>query len=343
MYFPFCSQMGKGNGKYQNMPAKRLLIIHQGALGDFVLTFPALIKLKAVYQQIDVLCQGKLGKIARELDLVDNWYALESAAFASLYADHFTRVDSRVKNILQGYDQIILFSYSWQLEKTLNHISGYKVCRIPPRPPEPEKIHVSEFIIKHLKNAHLLAGDEAVRTPFLQKTRTGDRCREKPVPASVLLHPGSGSRKKNWPLPNFLKLVEMLRSEGWHPEFMLGPAESDLTQQLAETAPGDMTVHIVSELEQVLELMNQADGIIGNDSGICQLAAFSGFSTVAIFGPSDPDKWRPMGKSVAIVQSDLDCSPCMETDKNNCDTLECLRSITPERVLTEFSKLIRCQ
>jgi len=88
------------------MTPKKLLVIHQGALGDFVLTFPALIKLKALYQQIDVLCQNKLGKIARKLDLVGNWYALESAAFASLYADHFSRVDAKVIEIYEGTSEI---------------------------------------------------------------------------------------------------------------------------------------------------------------------------------------------------------------------------------------------
>ena len=47
------------------MSAKKLLIIHQGALGDFVLTFPAIIGLKRTYRPIDVLCQRKLGKVAR--------------------------------------------------------------------------------------------------------------------------------------------------------------------------------------------------------------------------------------------------------------------------------------
>ena len=72
---------------------KKLLIIHQGSLGDFILTFPAIIGLKHSYQQIDVLCQKKLGELASELSLIANAYALESGAFATFYSDHLDRID----------------------------------------------------------------------------------------------------------------------------------------------------------------------------------------------------------------------------------------------------------
>ncbi len=141
-------------------------------------------------------------------------------------------------------------------------------------------------------------------------------------------------------MSNFLKLAEILQSDGRHPECILGPAESDLAQELTEAAPGGMKVHIVSELEQVLKLMNKAGAIIGNDSGICHLAAFTGLPTLVVFGPTDPAKWKPIGRSVSIVRPDIDCSPCLEKDKNSCDSMKCFRSISPERVYSEFSNLI---
>ncbi len=322
------------------MAAKKLLIIHQGALGDFVLTFPAIIGLKRTYRPIDVLCQGKLGKIARKLDLVDNGYALESAAFASLYSEPAGLIDPKVKNIIQTYDQIILFSYSRLLENSLNRISRHKVYRIAPRPPENEKIHVSEYIIKHLKAAKLLPVDKQFNKPFMQKAGAPDGYRQKSVPARTLLHPGSGSRKKNWPLSKFLKLANILRLQQMPSEFILGPAEYDLAKAIEISGLLNPKIHIVSQLEQALSLMHKACGLIGNDSGICHLAAFTGLATLVVFGPTDPAKWKPIGRSVSIVRPDIDCSPCLEKDKNSCDSMKCLRSITPERVYTEFSNLI---
>ena len=54
-----------------------LLIIHQGALGDLVLTFPAIIGLRKKFSRIDVLCQCQQGKLAAKLGLVEKWYPLE--------------------------------------------------------------------------------------------------------------------------------------------------------------------------------------------------------------------------------------------------------------------------
>jgi len=319
------------------MPAKKLLVIHQGALGDFVLTFPALIRLKAAFPQIDVLCQNKLAKLARKLDLIDNGYALESAVFASLYADRFSRVDPMVKNILQAYDRIILFSYSRQLETMLSRISGADVHRISPRPAPDETIHVAAFIIQRLQAAHLLTDEGPA------KEHPPNRyCR--PVSGKtasmILLHPGSGSRRKNWPLPNFLKLAEILRSQDHPAEFLLGPAEADLAQELARTAMEDAKIHILTDLEQVLDLMHRAGALIGNDSGISHLAAFTGLPTVAIFGPSNPDQWRPVGRAVAVVKSDIDCAPCTADDQKNCDTKACLYAITSEMVVETLVRLI---
>ena len=174
----------------------------------------------------------------------------------------------------------------------------------------------------------------------MQKTGTPDGCCQKPVPARVLLHPGSGSRKKNWPLSKFLKLAEIFQLEQMRSEFILGPAEYDLAKAVEISGLLNPKIHILSELEQALSLMHKACGLIGNDSGICHLAAFTGLPTLVVFGPTDPAKWKPIGRSVAIVRSDLDCSPCLEKDKNICDSMKCLRSITPERVYTEFSNLI---
>ena len=55
------------------MKRESLLIIHQGALGDFILTFTAIIRLRQYYSAVDVLCQSQLGKLAHKLGLAEKW------------------------------------------------------------------------------------------------------------------------------------------------------------------------------------------------------------------------------------------------------------------------------
>ena len=106
------------------MTEKKLLIIHQGALGDFVLTFPSVIELKNSFTHIDALCQRKLGRLACKLGLIDEGISLETAAFASLYSDQSSHIDPRVKKRIRSYDAIIVFSFSTELEKNLSHMTN---------------------------------------------------------------------------------------------------------------------------------------------------------------------------------------------------------------------------
>ena len=45
--------------KRRTINDQNLLIIHQGALGDFITTFPALHLLRSQYRSIDTICQKK--------------------------------------------------------------------------------------------------------------------------------------------------------------------------------------------------------------------------------------------------------------------------------------------
>ena len=82
------------------MKEQRLLIIHQGSLGDFVLTFPAIALLKKQACCIDAICEGRLGKLACGFNLIDRWFPFEAASFASLYSDV---IDPAAKKILRSY------------------------------------------------------------------------------------------------------------------------------------------------------------------------------------------------------------------------------------------------
>jgi ADP-heptose:LPS heptosyltransferase len=302
-----------------------LLIIHQGALGDFILTFPAIASLQRYYQRIDVLCQSQLGRLAAELGLAQNWYPLEAAYVASLFSD---QIDPKIKALLEPYADIILFTFSDQLEATLRQISAAPCCRMAPRPPVHERIHVTEFILENLVNCGLIDRKDTELAP-LRSAGT----RLPAGPRKILLHPGAGSPRKRWPLLNFVEVAARLKAAGLTPEFILGPAEEDLVDRLRHPA---RSVHVLDDLLDLTALLKSAGGYIGNDSGASHLAAFLGLPSTVIFGPADPERWKPVGCAVEVVRPTLGCRPCFETEEVNCPDPGCLNDIQPEMVIDAF-------
>ena len=312
------------------MQKRNLLIIHQGALGDFVAAIPAMIRLKKNYNCVDVLCSGQLGKLAREIGLAEQCFPLEAAGFSSIYTEI---VDEKVKQLLQDYVTVILFSLSRQLEQSINKIVRHNCHRIPSIPPTTECVHVADYIFKNLVERGLLHKKYTAPGTNSLTQASGTLQYQPQNPKHVLIHPGSGSVRKCWPISNFFKLETLLKAQGLHPEFVLGPAEEDM---LGEIATANRNLHVLDNLPDLIGLLKSAGGYIGNDSGASHLAAFLGLPTTVIFGPADPQRWQPRGRAVAVVRPELECSPCFESGKTNCEDPECLSQTTPETVLEAF-------
>ncbi|MCK7512989.1 MAG: hypothetical protein MZV70_59190 [Desulfobacterales bacterium] len=64
------------------------------------------------------------------------------------------------------------------------------------------------------------------------------------------------------------------------------------------------------DLMTIAALLAACSLYIGNDSGISHLASVVNGNVVAVFGPTDPRVWRPVGKGVRVVASDEPCAPC---------------------------------
>ncbi|MEJ2728143.1 MAG: glycosyltransferase family 9 protein [Deltaproteobacteria bacterium] len=314
------------------MTDSSLLIFHQGALGDVVMTFPAIIALRKKFGRIDVLCQGQLGKLAAGLGLVDKTYPLEAACFATLFSKP---VDKKIKTILAAYSTILLFSSASDLEKAIRQISAGSCFQIPPRPSVREKINVTEFILKNLFDRGLLEACNSHEKHFTRQGRLfPDSAR--PVDSSkIFIHPGAGSFRKRWPLARFLELADILEKKGLRPQFICGPAEQDLADELAKQ---NIPMHGLSELADLVDLLESAGGYIGNDSGVSHLASFLGLPSVVIFGPTDPLRWRPPGPRVEIVRPELDCNPCFEIEPENCPEPRCLTDVSVETVVRAFER-----
>lgn len=104
---------------------------------------------------------------------------------------------------------------------------------------------------------------------------------------SIVIHPFSGSPRKNWPLASF---EEVARYSPLPVEWTAGPDEAL-----------DRAVRF-KNLFDLARWLAGAACYIGNDSGITHLAAAVGVPVIALFGPTPPDIWAPRGAKVIVLR-----------------------------------------
>jgi ADP-heptose:LPS heptosyltransferase len=270
--------------------------------------------------------------LAFELGLVDRWFPLEGARYASLYSNV---LDPEVEAMIRPYHEIILFSHSEKYAQILQQSTGKKVYRVQPRPQPKENTLVADHLLSSLSAYGLIKGDQKHVNVGSLHGSFGRAIN----PKRVWIHPGSGSRDKMWPLSRFLEVSKRLRSNNWQTDYIIGPAETFLAKPLLMNPETAGSVFQVFDLIELVQLLKSGTAYIGNDSGVTHLAAFLALPTVAIFGPSDPRRWQPQGPRVMVVKPHLNCEPCFETKEKTCKKRECFSGITFERVIQAFYQL----
>ena len=310
-----------------------LLIVHQGALGDFVVTFTILRAFRAVFGHIDGICRSSFGRLASEIGVLDRHYPLESAHFASLYTDH---INSDVKQIISSYSHILLFSFSRTLEQSIRKTIRSQIYRIAPWPDELSPIHVTEFLSDQVLKCGILSSADS--QGFRQALSASNRVRRPIIsPGSkIILNPGAGSIKKRWGLERYLALAADLISHGFRPVVLLGPAEGDIEEELRQRSESIPQVVRSDSFSDLLLLLRTAEGYIGNDSGVSHLAAYMGLSVLVVFGPTDPTRWRPFGNNVCVVKPTVVSRGHYNVTQATGNEPAPLDQISPRQVLKSF-------
>jgi ADP-heptose:LPS heptosyltransferase len=168
-----------------------------------------------------------------------------------------------------------------------------------------------DFISKHLADRPLQWEKAQRMEPLLQPpSRLRDRELETAWQEAaqssrrVIIHPGSGSPLKNWPLERFILLAENLRNKGCSVLWWAGPAEEGMDVPVS-------FAHVRNRsIADLIYLLGHCDLYVGNDSGISHCAAATNTACVLIYGPSDPIVWRPSAEGVRILSKRPECGPC---------------------------------
>lgn len=281
----------------------RELIIFPGALGDLICACPAFSELirRADGGPVELMARAELARFAVGRIGFARGHSIDRREISALFVEgapppraaQFFGAFSRIHSFFAAAES----AFKTNLRALVPDAAFYHF-----RPDGDD--HISTAYLREIGAAAASSASAALR-PLPE-----DRARAERVVADaglepgkfLLIFPGSGSKQKNWPATKFIELARGLSSVV-KLLVVLGPAEDDLEslfwrEQLA-------TVREL-ELGTVAGLASLARGFLGNDSGVSHLAAASGAPGLAVFGPTDPARWRPLGAVEVLHAKRLD-------------------------------------
>jgi ADP-heptose:LPS heptosyltransferase len=287
----------------------RILVIRGGAIGDFILTLPGLRTLRQAcphshieimgYRHIAALAENRFyAQAVRSIEYgpLSGFFAKNSELPAEL-ADYFASLDLIISYL---YDPDGIFESNLRRCGVENLLCGSAkivendghAARQLARPIEELGIRVVDLTEKiFVSEEDRQFGREFLQTP------------SQPI---IAIHPGSGSKEKNWPLQNWIGLFS---TEHWHIKkrysliVVSGEADKEQTARLEHTWK-DQEVRFAKNLPLPhLAAVLEHSIFIGHDSGISHLAAAAGANCILLFGPTDPNVWAPRNEKVEVLRA----------------------------------------
>lgn len=239
----------------------RRLIIRPGAIGDFILSLPAIQHLKADYLEVWGASQN--------LPLVRFADRTRSIVSTGLDMLEFSP-DPRLIAELRTFNSIVSW-YGTNRPEFRAAVEELPFEFLTAVPPDDCAMHAADFFAAQV-------GLRGPAAPHIECPRHDE--------GFAVIHPFSGSAKKCWPLERYRELTSRL---GMPVRWCAGPEE------VLEDAVR------IDDLYELAGWLATARVYIGNDSGITHLAAAVGTPVVALFGPTDPRIWAPRGRDVSVI------------------------------------------
>lgn len=248
----------------------RRLLIRSGAVGDCIVSLPALEYLAADHTEVWIP-----SGVVRLIPFAHRVRPLPSTGI-SLAGVGDLEMPEVLRIHLKSFDSIVSWYGANRPEFRQALLSLGVACEFQDAlPPANYHGHAIDFFARQV-------GARPGQQPRIQ-------FKPSPQRDSVVIHPFSGSVKKNWPEPRYRELASKLRRTV---EWTAGPED-----ELLDATRFD-------DLAELAGWIAGARLYIGGDSGIAHLAAAAGVATLALFGPSPPQVWGPRGRDVTILAAD---------------------------------------
>lgn len=278
----------------------KILIIRPSALGDTLLLGPALRQLS---DSEEITLAGRMPGVDFLRPFLKNCIDYERGGWHTIFSERpdCDKIPTVESDMVISFLSDPLGVAQRGLQTCFKNIP---VFSFPPFPHKKEKIHTALYLALCLKNSGLPLDPEKAVESAMKKPLFCKQDISKPAKAFVI-HPGSGSKKKNYPSDFWLELIKGLNPALLNNlTMLLGPAElsrqKDLMKKLS--AQG-LNIVKSPDKEELLSIFRKTSLYIGHDSGITHLAAMTGVYTIALFRNSCAKQWSPIGPYITLFNN----------------------------------------
>jgi len=285
--------------RQMNAVRGKILVIRGGAIGDFILTLPALAALRRQFPEahVEVLGYPHIVQLALAGGLADRVEHIEARPLAGFFA-RGGELAENLADYFSEFDLIVSYLYDPDeiFQRNVSRCTRAHFIVGPYRPDENQNVHAAKAYLKPLERLAIFDADPV---PRLEVARAANQSG-----ATLALHPGSGSEGKNWPEANWARLLERLVHATGHRLLLVGgEAEGERLQRLGATLPPTRSrVAHNLPLAQLAGLLAGCAAYVGHDSGISHLAAAVGLPGVLLWGSTDDNIWRPPSERMILLR-----------------------------------------
>src|SRR5215470_5197423 len=286
----------------------RILVIRGGAIGDFILTLPALKALRDARPQehIEILGYKHIAVLAENRFYAQAVRSIEYGPLARFFARN-SELPTELAEYLASFDLVVSYLYDPDqiFEINLRRCGVENLICGPARIVE-HAGHAARQLARPIEELGIKVVDLSERIfPSTEDREFGREFLASLPQPIVAIHPGSGSEAKNWPLENWIGLFspDSRYADLERLVVISGEADEAQTDQL-EREWKNRDVRFVRNLPLPrLAAVLEGSTFIGHDSGISHLAAAVGANCILLFGPTDPDVWAPRNDNVQILRA----------------------------------------
>lgn len=283
----------------------RILVIRGGAIGDFILTLPAIRLLRENFPDchLEILGYRHIASLAAGRFYADTSRSIEYGPLAGFFNPK-ADLNEELCDYFASFQQVVSYIYDPDgLFESCLRRAGVKNL-ISASPKVGDSAHAAHQLAKPLEQMALWLEDPAAQFfPSGEDLEAAQKVLSPLKGPFVAIHPGSGSATKNWPTERWEDIVQKLAHDPRIGHILIVGGESDNTPlaHLRETLPKQCTILENLPLPVLGAIFSQSMLFLGHDSGISHLAAASGARCLLLFGPTDPDVWAPANPGVKVL------------------------------------------